>query len=264
MLPHVLPLRSEPYTLTLFMPACAAAPAQADGAAAAAPGPVSSRLAAPDPSSVTPAAPHDRDRGAPAGGSGGSTLLRARQAEGAPGHAEAERTMPETCGGSYFLVPADDAAAADAGELQRQAQVLAAGLINPKDGTQPAGAHTVAQSAPGADPAEQPGAAPAATVARPGREPRRTAHRALGASPLRSRKGVARRGGGTGGSADPGFVGSSDARPLRDRVHKLQAWFGARVFALLEPGSFSRVCLDEQARRSGHRLYSGACLNMGA
>ena len=257
MLPHALPLRSEPYTLTLFMPACAVAPVQAAGAAAAALGPGSARFTGPDPGSAGPAAPHDRDRGAAAGGSGGTFSLGAQQADGVPRRDEAERTEPYTCGGSYFLVPADDAAAADAGELQRRAHALAAGLPNPRDGPQPAGKQrasvpAAAQSAPGADPAEQPGTAPAAAAARPGREPRRPAQRALNASPLRGRKGAARRGDG-GGSADPGCGGSvaADARPLRDRAHKLQAWFGARVFALLEPGSFSRVCLDEQARRGG-------------
>lgn len=249
MLPHALLLRSEPYTLTLFMPACAAAPSRA---AAAAPASDSTRSAGPRFSAVGPAARNSRDRGEPAAGSSGEPYPGGQQAGGAPGHAAAGRVESHTCGGSYFLVPADDAAAADAGELQRRAQALAAGLLDPRDGSQPAGAHAAAQSAPGADSAEQPGTAPAAAAARPGRETRRPALRALNASPLRSRKGVARRGGG-GGLAEPGRGGSvaHDARPLRDRAHKLQAWFGAGVFALLEPGSFSRVCLDEQARRAG-------------
>ena len=269
-LPHALPLRSEPYTLTLFMPACAPAPAQTAGAAAAAPAPDGTR-------SAGPAARPDRDRDGPAGGSGGVPSLEDQQAEGAPGRAAAKSLGLYTRGGGYFLVPADDAAAADAGELQRRAQVLAAGLLHPADPGNPAKheaagahvapgaapaqpskqrapAHAAAQIAPGTGSAEQPSTPPAAGAkgARPGREPRRPPQRALSASPLRSRKGAPRRSGG-GGPADPdcGRLGGRDARPLRDRAHKLQAWFGAGVFALLEPGSFSRVCLDEQARHAG-------------
>lgn len=259
-LPHTLPLRFEPYTLTLYMPDAPAGPGASAAAGACAPAP------------GVPVAGHPTHAPQPhEAGGGGSAPATAAQAPDpgqgqAGGPACALKPSPlgllgdaERC---MFLVPADDALAADAAELQRRAEAAAAEQLaanTPPVGELEGGslqlvavpaAHAAApDDGPGAGGDEAAGAADLAALAgspAPAAERRRLAQRLpKGARPPARATG---RQGGAGRRADPipGGVGGLDGRPLRDRAHKLQAWFGADAFVLLEPGSFSRVCLDEQ------------------
>jgi hypothetical protein len=283
-LPHALPLRAEPYFLTLYLPAPephAPAPHAADacpsaaGRAGPAAGPANReglRAVDEEPASGAPGLEGEKILGT--GPEGGATR-RAEQA-GPPGASEPSVDMaagPEPgAEGTCFLVPADDAAAADPAALWRRARAAAAELLNhgPALGArarrvlylaQPGGVPTevVWQGGPAAGAGragESPGAGPAGGAGR-GAERARPARR-LNASRAPA-EGAGVRGGGAGAPADPGpgpggggAAGRGAEPALRDRAHKLQAWFGADVFALLEPGSFSRVCLDEQARRLPH------------
>jgi hypothetical protein len=276
-LPHALPLRAEPYFLTLCLPA-PAPPAPAPHAAGACPSAAGRAGSAAGRAHQEGLRAGDDEPASGGPGPGGEGILDAVPEVGAPwraeqagppgaGHPSADAAAGREPGaqGTCFLVPADDVAAADPAVLWRRARAAAAELLGPGPAlatrarrvlylAQPGGMPTEVDwpGGPAAGLDEAPGVGPAGGAGR-GAERGRPARR-LNASRAPA-EGAGACGDGAGSHGDPGSFGAAGrgGEPaLRDRAHKLQAWFGADVFALLEPGSFSRVCLDEQARRPPH------------